>query len=121
MLLQDAQDGPAGRRKQRARDARGRGRDRARVLAAQLLDQLRELRAQLRACAAARQHFSARARRLARACARGAPPGSGARPPRAGSKAVADACALLQRTRAGGAAIGEGCLLAHAAQALRVI
>jgi hypothetical protein len=100
VLLQDAQDGPARRREQRARDARGRRRDRARVLAAQLLDQLRELRAQLRARAAARQHLCARARGLARACAAGAPSGSGARPPRAGSGAAAGAHAPFPRMSA---------------------
>ena len=68
VLLQDAQDGAPRRGEQRAGDARGGGGDRARVLAAQLLDQLRKLRAQLRPGAAARQHLRARARRYAPAC-----------------------------------------------------
>ena len=68
VLLQDAQDGAPRRGEERGGDA-GRGRaDRAAVLAAQLFDQLRKLRAQLRARAAAWQHLRARARRLAPAC-----------------------------------------------------
>jgi hypothetical protein len=72
MLLQDAQDGAAGRAEDALSDARRAGRHRARVLAAQLLDQLRKLRAQLRALAAARHPLCAQPRHLPRACKSGA-------------------------------------------------
>ena len=68
MLLQDAQDGAAGGAEDALRDARCARSHGARVLAPQLLDKLRELRAQLGAVAAARHPLCAQPSGLPRAC-----------------------------------------------------
>ncbi len=68
VLLEDAEDGAAGGAEDALGDARGAGRHRAGVLAAQLLHQLRKLRAQLGAIAAAGHPLRAQPCHLPRAC-----------------------------------------------------